>query len=535
MGDHESFEAELLDPKTPARRVGELVATTPAATALAAQHPNAYPELLQWIAQHGDPQSQEVARFRLADLTAPTEQAIIESSLTPTALPEPAAMQLTASPMPSARRWFARPAGIAAITAAALAVAGGGIAIASAVGSTPEASTIAESEPEPDPTPTTYPIPDGCPSAAEFGAAWIDEPDWADSLDASSLVGELASTIPEGGCAFARREVGTAASSSSTYRYVQVWYFNLDTPGRLTAEQLLDWAASVGGTPSPVIDPLTEEPTGEYSDHAVDLPVEFSAWTGSDVSVADGESVDFGWYDGVIPGFTQGSNGRIEFALNSERVDALVAASGQESLGDPTLLLSQGLATSFSTSFSMSDAEGYSMRVEITGRLQPFSSEVADSPPGKFRAESSAAVSGSVTNTTAGRNAESTGVSVVALYPIDAEACQGLGEISVEGGDWGDPSYCFVRLGGLPAAELAPDATQQVPADTQPIDLGEYAEDGAALAQLNAPVAVYAYFGGKGVGLSGVAWTADHGCHVPTGSGGQWVVAMAGWADPLCG
>jgi len=61
-------ETEVLDPATSSARLAEIAASHPQLGSAVVGHPNAYPGLIQWIADNGDPAARTAARARL---TAP--------------------------------------------------------------------------------------------------------------------------------------------------------------------------------------------------------------------------------------------------------------------------------------------------------------------------------------------------------------------------------------------------------------------------------------------------------------------------------
>src|SRR5690606_38332739 len=150
-------------------------------------------------------------------------------------------------------------------------------------------------------------------------------------------------------------------------------------------------------------------------------------------------------------------------------------------------------------------------------------------------AVSTTSIGGTVTNLTAGRNMRSDGVGLIALYPIEADACVRGSGISLTGTSWQDSAYCYVGLGRVPEQEPAPEAARGAPIARGDVSLGEFDEAGTALADLNSPVSVYAAFGSLGSGLTNVAWEGDRGCKVSTRyAGAHWVVPADGWPDVLC-
>lgn len=371
----------------------------------------------------------------------------------------------------------------------------------------------------PEETPSFQPVPEGCPSAEDFGSAYVSQPDWADALDMEFVRSQLLPELPGGGCAYSRREVLTSESGKD-YRFVQVWYFRMDEADQLSRRTLLDWALEAAGT---------EAEPGRF-----DLPTTFSGWTGSTLGIVDGETSSWFLDDRVLPAYTQGAHARIEFAMNADRVEKIIELAVQGDEVDPTTAMADGLSAGFSASFDVEDKKGYTASIRISGRMDPFVSVVTDSAPGEFEAVGTAAVQGIVTNTTESRNAKPAGVRAIALYPLDSAVCSSYNGISVEGDGWKSPSYCQLSVEGIASDQLAPDASEVIPATRVEIPLGPFREDGEALAELNAPLSVYASFGGQ-PGLTNPSWTSDVGCQAQTqSSGGLWVLPMDGWPDILC-
>ncbi|MEV7757836.1 hypothetical protein AB0O16_07590 [Microbacterium sp. NPDC089180] len=177
-----------------------------------------------------------------------------------------------------------------------------------------------------DATPISYPVPDGCPSGGEFGQAFISDPAWARAVTADLLSGDLRSPLPPGGCAYFVGDVGTAKNGVDRYQRVIVAYFNLDTPGRLTQEDLRTWGVEAGGVPEDETS-IDGNPTGKKSERSLGLPTDFTYFDSARVSWLDGVTTTR-YADTPIPAFTQGASGEIEFYLKAERASAIEAASG---------------------------------------------------------------------------------------------------------------------------------------------------------------------------------------------------------------
>ena len=378
-----------------------------------------------------------------------------------------------------------------------------------------------------------YGIGEGCPSAADVGLAWVSDSSWFEMLDFELLRGQLSSSMPSGGCAYAEKTVRNASDSDSTYRRVIVWYFNAGELGKPTVDDVSSWAVSIGGVASPEED-FEGNLTGDYSDTSLDLPDDFSGWTGSTVSWVDGVSSSIFVGDSTIPEYTSRHTVQVIFALDSGIVDSIAAASDQGVANyDPQAALNQGLSATFTAKFDATDEHQYTAHLEVSGSLSPFTSYVADSLPGQFQAQFSATARGTVTNTTDGRNMNSPGVAFWALYPLGSAACSGYDGISKEGDDWQDASYCIKAVGGVAGASLTSGQELSLPAATVPLNYGPYDESSSALDDLNSPLSVYAAFGYNG-GLVRSTWTAQSGCLVSQGAGGVWVVPAEGWPDLLC-
>jgi hypothetical protein len=378
-----------------------------------------------------------------------------------------------------------------------------------------------------------YGIGEGCPSAADVGSAWLSFSSSLEVMDFELLQGQLASSMPPGGCAYAQKAVGKSSTSDSTYRFVTVWYFNAGEAGKTTVDEVSSWAVSVGGVASPEKD-FQGNFTGTFSDSRLDLPDEFSGWTGATVAWVDGVSSTIFMVDSPIPEYTSRQSAWVKFAMDSGVVGSIAAASAEGgATHDPQAALSQGLSATFVAKFDATDKDKYTVHIEVSGSLSPFISYVADSLPGEFEAQSSATVRGTVTNTTDGRNMTTPSVALWALYPIGSAACTGFDGISREGDSWQDASYCIKGLGGAAGTSLTPAQEVSLPPSTVPLSYGPYSESSSALADLNAPLSVYASFG-QNPGLVRSTWTAQSGCLVSQGSSGVWVVAAEGWPDLLC-
>lgn len=390
-------------------------------------------------------------------------------------------------------------------------------------------------------TPTVYPIPKVCPPAKELGQAWVGKPDWFSTIDAKLLDSEMNTPLPKSGCAYLYSQPGTSNSSSETFQRVMVWYFNMNRPGQATTAEISAWAKSAEGTPLTGIDPGTGKTTTDTTGQNFDLPDTFSGWSRSTVVQVSGEGSSFAWDQSILPAYTQGDQAKIDFSVNAAKAQAMGRAcgpdssSGATSNSDPKKALAQGLAASFTTTVVVTDDQGYTAQLKVQGKLEPFTRDVTDAPPGKMNAVSSSTVSGTVTNTTNGRQTKAPGASVMAVYPLNSAACTGYNGISVQNADWQKPSFCAVSLGSVSEATLSPDASQPLPETTAPQKLGTFPESGNAIAQLNSPVSVYLFFGNKGSISTETAWHGDKGCLAQREYGGaNWNVPMDGWPDVIC-
>lgn len=400
----------------------------------------------------------------------------------------------------------------------------------------PSAEPVA-SLPSVSATPTVYPVPEDCPPPKELGKAWVEDPDWFTAVDAKLIDTEVKTPLPKNGCAYLFGEEGTATSSNAKYKHIMVWYFNLNRPGTASTSDMISWAKSAGGTPLTGTDPVSNAKTTDTSGEDFDLPETFTGWTGSKLVQVNGQGSSFGWDQSILPAYTQGAQAKIEFAINAEKAAAMLKATGSAgTTADPTKSLSQGLAASFSAGVVATDDQGYTVQLKVQGKLEPFIKNVTEAPPGQLHAVSTSTVSGSVTNTTSGRQTKTPSGSVIALYPLESAACTNYNGISVKDADWQDSSYCAINLGQVAGATLAPNASQAFPEVSVPQKLGTFPETGTAIEKLNAPASFYFSFGGKGRGLTGVDWRGDKGCQAQSQSGGgSWYVVMDGWPDLICG
>jgi hypothetical protein len=388
-------------------------------------------------------------------------------------------------------------------------------------------------------TPVSYPIPEGCPSPAEFATASTGASRTYEGIDLTLLNTYLETPLPDRGCAFASTEVRSAESSSSTYRMVEVWYFNLEESNNPSWDDLALWAESAGGTE-------IDEVRWNF-----DLPESFSGWTGSWIANGLSDDGSWAWSEDAIPEYTQGKMASAWFGLDEEEVTSLIDAqeSGVDP-GDPTSFLANGAAIPLTGSIDAVNEEGYSWTIDLDGQMEPFISEVADSIPGEFTATTTVSYAGSATNTTPGRNADGAGARVIALYAAETDLCRtklSNGALSSDeifpSGDTSDHApYCYVELGRPLSSPLAPEETQTFSSvdfgnhsDTQGITLEQLDEGSTALEDLNSPVSVYAtpVFGNElSTSDSGVA---DSECEAEAWPSLTYsVVPLDGWPDVLC-
>lgn len=449
-------------------------------------------------------------------------------------------------PSAASQNGISMPQRIFRSSAAALAIVAMA-AMAAGCGQSQESSSAAPAAVStPSPTPTVLPVPDGCPPPKDLGQAYVADPAWfTASFDAKLLDSEVSTPIPKNGCAYTYGEPGTSNNSSDKFQHVMVWYFNTNTPGHASTADITAWAKAAGGTPLQGKDHAANQPAPpDTTGLNFDLPVTFSGWTNSTLLQVNGSS-SFAWDKSTIPAYTQGSQSELDFSVKADKAQAMVRASsaGSTSGGssaatassDPTKALSQGLSASFSTSTVVTDGQGYTSQLKVQGKLEPFTKDVTEAPPGQLNAVSSSTVTGSVTNTTAGRQTKTSGAQVVAVYPLDSAACNNYNGISVKGADWQKPSFCQIDLGYVEGTTLAPDGTQTLKGSTTPLKLGTFPESGPAVAQLNSPTSIYLSFGSKGSVMVGVTSQGDKGCMASRNSASDsWFIAMDGWPDVIC-
>lgn len=384
-------------------------------------------------------------------------------------------------------------------------------------------SSPAPAEPavtEPVASPVSYPIPEGCPTAEQFSEEMAAEIPFT-ALNFSLLSSQVEAPLLDGGCAYVNEKDVTSADGQPV-KFVYTLYFNLGAPNHRTLADFDEWALSVGGTQS--------------DKHSFSLPTTYTGLTEASAFAA-GEDVGSQWLFGdVLPEYAQGTQGIVKFWLTDDQVAPLVVEDGETTTNyDAATALAEGLKLQWGGSVNVANEDGYTAAYELSGALNPFVSDVADSKPGEFAANASGTVSGTVTNTTDQRNASFPGLSIIALYPRDSAGCTSYNGIAKKGGDWQKPDYCSIVIARVGASELTPGQALPVPAAPYPISTGPHTEGSDALLRLNAPVSIYAYFGGESV-MTTPKWTSPQGCTAPTMSqGGQSVVVMEGWPDLLCG
>jgi hypothetical protein len=389
----------------------------------------------------------------------------------------------------------------------------------------PAAEPVAVEE-ETEAPPVSYPVPEGCPSGEEFGTAFVSDADWAEEIDIALLDTALATPLPDGGCGYVVGD-GGATDSGVAFERIIVFYFNIDTPGRATHDDLYNWALAAGGVPA-----TTD--TGETSDTSIELPTEFSTFTNASFGWVDGETSSWFPDDETIPAFTQGASAQVEFYLPADAVSAMkdASAAGVDA-SDPTKALAAGLPLTSSVAFNAADPDGYTAEYKLTAKLQPFTTDVTNSAPGELEILSSASTTGVVKNTTPQRNTKTASVNAFALYPKGSAVCNSFNAVSIKDADWQDSSYCMIGLGGIGGADLAPDGTQTLESGTVGLKYGPFPEGGPELAVFNAPIAVYASLDPISMRTT-TNWTSDKGCLTNLSTTSAWVIAMDGWPDPIC-
>lgn len=381
------------------------------------------------------------------------------------------------------------------------------------------ATQAEEMQPAPMSSHASFPVPEGCPTGAQFTEEFASDTPFTE-LSPSLVSSQLEAPLLDGGCAYVF-DGGRTNSDGDRISLITVAYFNLDTPDRPTSAGFTDWALSVGGTASGQFD---------YS-----LPSSYSGLTEAVAILSGGESSPSVFSGQAIPEYAQGTSGVVRLWVLKEEADALQSKAASASPDyNASTALADGLKLNWTGSFDVSDEDGYTATYSLSGLLSPFKSDVAGSKPGEFAATSSSTLRGTITNTTTQRNATITGVAIMALYPTDSAACTGFNGITKAGGDWQRPDFCYVGIGSAAGSELAPAQTSAVTPSAPSITSGPHKEGSDDLAQLNAPVAIYAIFGGERV-MTNPKWTSPTGCTAPTMyTGGQTAVVMQGWPDVLC-
>lgn len=406
---------------------------------------------------------------------------------------------------------------------------------------TPEPPAADEAEEAETPAAVSYPIPEGCPDADGFATSFTDVPSYAQTLDASLLDAELEVPLPEGGCAYAIYEPKQAKSSEAMFWRVLVGYFRLDEPGRPSLQSFEDWGRAAGGVPAEIKDWETGEPTGEISEVELALPDSFSGWTGSSVRWADGEFVNVAnEEENTIPEFTQGASAKIDFGLNAEKVEAMLAqgdGTGEQVALAPHQKMSSGLATSFAMEFPIADEQGYTASVSLSGKVQSFTSDITNSPPGKFAAVAEGDFDGTVTNTTEGRRAQTPTVNVWLVYPAEASPCGENNWVSRYQSN--DRAHCAIALGSISSGTAEPDGLISRDRSGVSLHIQGLEENSDDLLQANSPVGAYAVVENKRSVGPNSTWRPESGCLVDYRSGiatilTEWAVPLPGWPNPLC-
>ncbi|BDZ39617.1 hypothetical protein [Microbacterium suwonense] len=81
----------VLDPSTDAAVLGRILGQRSDLGALIAMHPNAYPDMLEWIAQYGNPDAQQAVAARRSGIAAGVDSTALAAPPTQTTAPQPAA------------------------------------------------------------------------------------------------------------------------------------------------------------------------------------------------------------------------------------------------------------------------------------------------------------------------------------------------------------------------------------------------------------------------------------------------------------
>lgn len=313
--------------------------------------------------------------------------------------------------------------------------------------------------------------------------------------------------------------VKAVARKCQAVRFVYILYFNLGTPNRPSLADFDGGVLEIGGM--------------QAGAHVFDLPSTHSGLIEA-AAFASGEGTGGTWPPGgTMPAYSQDTQDIVRLWLPAEQIVKLAVDAGNSATYDPTTARANGLQLQWAGNLDVADADGYTANYALSGSLSPFTADVTDSKPGEFEANAAIAIRGSVTNTTADRNASITGVGMYALYPLGSAACTNYNGISRIGRSWKYPDYCFVRIGGVVGTELATGQDSSVRSENPPVKSGPHAEGSDALAQLDAPVSIDASSGGQRV-QSSPDWTSSKGCVAPIdSSGGQTAVVMNEWPDPL--
>jgi hypothetical protein len=210
---------------------------------------------------------------------------------------------------------------------------------------------------------------------------------------------------------------------------------------------------------------------------------------------------------------------------------------------EPTKALAQGDNAKFGDDLSVKTTEGYTANLSITGSLSPFTKDVVNEPPGKFDANFTIDLSGSIKNTTDGRDFPGfSPIEVDAIYPGTSSLCQNPGswdsDASVIVSGSGRQLFCRVSLGTVWSGQLQPSgqASLGTKGGSSVTGLNEESDE---LKVLNSPLAIYAFLTYNLGATTGCE--ADIGDYYMTDSGPAFAtdgelqfVPMSGWPDVLC-
>lgn len=531
---NDSFDADAValgNPTTDATTLGDIAARRPDLWPHIANHPNVYWDLLNWLGENGDDATRGIVAARLGvdQPAAPAAPAAAPAANPPEVLGE----QSYVAPKPTGTSNFQKqvidlwtrlrknkPLFYGSIAGLAVVLLVAGVAIAATHPSRQQSSadhgSVTTPSATPTDTPVSYPIPDGCPSASDFGGAFATNGNGYESVSLAALNSAVATALPDGGCGYADKDTRTSSNSSSQYRNILVWYFNLGSPGKQTRQSLGTWATSAGST-----DSFTAQ------NDVLSLPSSFSTWTGSRVVSFGGPSL---WQNPrIMPAYVQGTSAYITFALDLAKVATLVQATQSGATITTTNSLSLGIPVQFSASFPMQDTDGYTVQVDVTGSMQPFTKSIADSKPGYFSLTGSAAIGSTVTNTTQGRNTQSGEVEVLAIYPSKSSVCGTYNpSLTAKNG----AQFCYVSLGNVVSESLPAGSNKYTAPTARSLSEGTFLESSDVLSQANSPTSIYAL-----VGFPSEGWTSSTGCKTvfkPAGAYTVSAVPMTGWPDILC-